>query len=55
MRKPAGNYSPEERSRAPSTEAESIPAEVQEITSEVSHAPQMFTQQVDYVPFDVED
>ncbi|KAF3040612.1 hypothetical protein E8E11_002250 [Didymella keratinophila] len=44
-----------QRGAAPSTEAESVPAEVQEITSEALNAPQMFTQQVDYVPFDVED
>lgn len=55
MRKAAGNSSPEGQSRAPSTEAESTHAEVQEITSEALHVPQMFTQQVDYVPFDVED
>lgn len=54
MRKPAGNSSPEDQSRAPSTEAERIPSGVQEITSGAFHTPQMFTQQVDYVPFDAE-
>lgn len=53
MRKPAGNSSPEEQSRAASTEAES--PEVQEMTLETFDAPQMFTRQVDYVPLDVEE
>jgi hypothetical protein len=55
MRKPAGNSSPEERSRAASTEVESANVKMQEIIPEALEAPQMFTQQVDYVPFDVED
>lgn len=55
MRKPAGHSSPEEQSRAASPEVENTNTEMQEIISDTSHAPQIFTQQIDYVPFDVED
>ncbi|KAF1932469.1 uncharacterized protein M421DRAFT_292994 [Didymella exigua CBS 183.55] len=55
MRKAAGHATPEEQSRAGSPDAEMAGNAMQEMTSDTSQAPQMFTQQVDYVPFDVED
>ena len=59
MRKPTSRSSPEERSRAASPEVNTVNTDTQDWSTELSagtsHAPHLFTQQVDYVPFDVED
>lgn len=59
MRKAAGRSSPEDRSRATSPEVDNAKPETQgwstEARTDASRAPHLFTQQVDYVPFDAED
>ncbi|KAF9699776.1 hypothetical protein EKO04_002211 [Ascochyta lentis] len=58
MRKSTGRSSPEDGSRATSPESVNN-TETQDWSAQLnqasSHAPQLFTQQVDYVPFDAED
>ncbi|KAJ4982891.1 Zinc finger CCCH domain-containing protein [Stagonosporopsis vannaccii] len=59
MRKAAGRSSPEDRSQATSPEAEDPRSETPSwsmgLSMDSSRAPQIFTQQVDYVPLDAED
>lgn len=59
MRKTAGRSSPEDRSGATSPEVESSRSETPSWSLgplvDASHAPQLFTEQVDYVPLDAED
>lgn len=59
MRKSTGRSSPEDQSRAASPDTGKPSAETQDWTTELlrdaSHTPQLFTKQVDYVPFDAED
>lgn len=59
MRKPTGRSSPEDRSRATSSEVEAAQTQIQswsiERTAHASDIPHLFTEQVDYVPFDAEE
>lgn len=58
MRKATGRSSPDNQSRATSPETGKVDTEMQTWSTDVddtSHAPQLFTQQVDFVPFDAED